>query len=118
MDPDDDSLRKVPDKKFYVAMDFNRIDNFHFNVPGLYPLSAVVRQKQLLSPQMNHISFTLPPVPPLTQFEDLNEEVSVGFSYGRCRKAMLGVWCGPWLEQSVKQIEAQTVCAESRNEGR
>jgi len=56
--------------------------------------------------QMNHISFTLPPVPPLTQFEDLNEEVSVGFSYGRCRKAMLGVWCGPWLEQSVKQIEA------------
>lgn len=72
---DDDSLKTVPDKRFYLAMDFYKIDNFHFQVPGLYPLSSVVRQKHLYSPQMNHISYSIPPVPPLTQLDDLSEDI-------------------------------------------
>ncbi|XP_070174008.1 uncharacterized protein [Littorina saxatilis] len=73
-EPDDDSLQEVPDRRFYLAMDFNKIDNFHFNKPGLYPLASVASNKHLYSPQINHLSFSLPRVPPLTQFEDINEE--------------------------------------------
>lgn len=71
---DDDSLKPVPDKKFYLAMDFNKIDNFHFHTPGLYPLNSFPKAKQLYSPQMNHISFVLPSVPLLTQFAEINEK--------------------------------------------
>ncbi|XP_076435749.1 uncharacterized protein LOC143275484 [Babylonia areolata] len=71
---DDDTLKETPDRKFYVAMEFNKVDNFHFDHPELYPLSALPREKQFYSPQLNHISFILPSAPPLTQFEDLDEE--------------------------------------------
>ena len=71
---DDDALKEVPDKKFYLAMDFNEIDNFRFQVPGLNPMSAVVQRMHMYSTQINHISFRLPPVPPLSQ---VNQEVGI-----------------------------------------
>nr|KAG5688688.1 hypothetical protein BaRGS_014399 [Batillaria attramentaria] len=74
-EPDDDSLNAEPDKRFYLAMDFYKIDNFHFQVPGLYPLSAVARKKHLYSPQINHISYSFPSVPPLSQMEDIDEVI-------------------------------------------
>lgn len=72
-EPDDDSLKQVPDKRFYLAMDFNQVDNFHFHHPGLYPLNSVIQGKHLYSPQINHISFSSTAVPPLTQMKDIDE---------------------------------------------
>ena len=73
MIPDDPRMKTKPDKKFYVAMDFYRVDNYHFHDPDLYSMSKVAKQMHLLSPQMNHISMTMPSAPPLTQYSDLNE---------------------------------------------
>lgn len=77
-EPDDDSLKQVPDKRFYLAMDFNQVDNFHFHHPGLYPLKSVIQGKHLYSPQINHISFSSTAVPPLTQMKDIDEVGTVG----------------------------------------
>ncbi|KAL8596343.1 hypothetical protein ACOMHN_067034 [Nucella lapillus] len=71
---DDDTLKEIPDKKFFVAMEFNKVDNFHYDMPGLYPLSDLPPGKQLYSPQLNHISFLIPSVPLLTQFDEVDEE--------------------------------------------
>ncbi|PVD19698.1 hypothetical protein C0Q70_20189 [Pomacea canaliculata] len=75
-EPDDDSLKQVPDKRFYLAMDFNQVDNFHFHHPGLYPLKSVIQGKHLYSPQINHISFSSTAVPPLTQMKDIDEDAT------------------------------------------
>ncbi|XP_041379574.1 laccase-3-like [Gigantopelta aegis] len=72
---DDPRMKEQPDKKFYIAMDFYKIDNYHFHEPDLYPMSSVERKMQLLSPQMNHISMSMPPSPPLTQYSDLSEDL-------------------------------------------
>jgi len=82
-DPDDDALKEVADMKLYLAMDFNKIDNFRFSVPGLKPMSAVMstamsiddKHMAMFSPQINHISFKLPPMPPFTRD---NQEVGSG----------------------------------------
>ena len=95
---DDDTLKEVPDKKFYVAMDFYQVDNFHFHAPGLYPLSAVARDKHLYSPQMNRISFRLPPVPPLTQFRHLDEEVRTETVFFLSDPVRIGLWVVVWGE--------------------
>ncbi|KAK6195925.1 hypothetical protein SNE40_001251 [Patella caerulea] len=75
MVPDDDSLKEKPDKKFYLAFDFNPIDNFHFHHPDLYPMLSIVKEKHLYSPQINGISNMLPHAPPLTQFDDIPEDM-------------------------------------------
>ncbi|KAK3597474.1 hypothetical protein CHS0354_041893 [Potamilus streckersoni] len=68
---DDAALKDKPDKKFYIYMDFNKIDNYHFQDKTYYPLSAVEKAKHLYMPQMNRISTILPPTPPLTQYKDI-----------------------------------------------
>ncbi|XP_012944262.1 laccase-1 [Aplysia californica] len=73
-DPDDDTMTSEPDRKIYLAMDFNKIDNDRFNKPGLYPFSAVAKNKHLYSPQINHITSVLPSSPPLSQFDDVPED--------------------------------------------
>ncbi|GFR63210.1 multicopper oxidase [Elysia marginata] len=70
-DENDGVLTSMPDKKFYLGMDFNKVDNFKFNNPNYYPLSFVERKKELYSPQINHISSMRPPSPPLSQFDDV-----------------------------------------------
>ncbi|ESO96136.1 hypothetical protein LOTGIDRAFT_231844 [Lottia gigantea] len=72
---DFDGMDGTPDKKFYVTFDFNKLDNFHFNHPELYPLQSINKNKHLYSPQMNGISNHLPSSPPLTQFDDISEEM-------------------------------------------
>ena len=67
------ALKETPDKKFYLSMDFNKIDNFHFHDRSYYPISAVARPDHLYLPQINHISNTLRHAPPLSQLEDLDE---------------------------------------------
>ncbi|CAL1533176.1 unnamed protein product [Lymnaea stagnalis] len=73
-EPDDDTLTAEPNKKFYLAMDFNKIDNSRFNNPSYYPLSSVVKKKQLFSPQINHITSLLPASPPLSQYDDVPKD--------------------------------------------
>ena len=70
-DENDGVLTSVPDKKFYLGMDFNKVDNFNFHNPDFYPLSFVERSKHLYSPQMNRISSQRPPSPPLSQYDDV-----------------------------------------------
>nr|XP_022321018.1 oxidoreductase OpS5-like [Crassostrea virginica] len=71
----DDALTETPDKTIYMSMDFNKIDNYHFHDPLLYPISAVERSKHLYLPQINYISNMLPPAPPLTQYKDIPQEL-------------------------------------------
>lgn len=67
----DGALSKTPNKTIYMSMDFNKIDNYRFHDPLLYPISAVERSKHLYLPQINNLSMILPPAPPLTQFKDI-----------------------------------------------
>ena len=67
-------FKEVPDKKFYLAMDFNKIDNYHFHYIPYYRIVDVEKSKGLLyMPQINHISNSLPPSPPLSQLDDIPE---------------------------------------------
>ncbi|XP_060581710.1 uncharacterized protein LOC132738260 [Ruditapes philippinarum] len=66
-------LKEIPDKKFYLAMDFNKIDNYHFHDASLYPILALQRSKQLYMTQINHISLRLPSSPQLSQYSDINQ---------------------------------------------
>ncbi|XP_050416521.1 uncharacterized protein LOC126830218 [Patella vulgata] len=72
---DDIALKPIPDRQFYIAMDFNVIDNQNFHHPQFYSIFDVVKRKKLLSPQMNHISTIFPPSPPLGQWSDLSEDM-------------------------------------------
>lgn len=71
----DDALSRTPDKTIYMSMDFNKIDNYRFHDPLLYPISAVERSKHLYLPQINYLSMILPPAPPLTQYKDIPQEL-------------------------------------------
>ncbi|XP_033743202.1 laccase-1-like [Pecten maximus] len=75
--PPTEALKVVPDKTFYLAMNFNNIDNFNFYMGPQYVPSAidVGHYHILLTPQINHISTTLPPSPPLTQFHDIPQDM-------------------------------------------
>ncbi|XP_046546794.1 laccase-2-like [Haliotis rubra] len=71
-------FKQVPDKKFYIAMDFNKIDNYVFHHEEFYPLAAVNLNKRLYLPQLNHISNVQPPSPPLSQFADIPKDMFCG----------------------------------------
>ncbi|XP_021367995.1 laccase-1-like isoform X1 [Mizuhopecten yessoensis] len=75
--PSNKALNDIPDKKFYLAMDFNNIENFNFYVGPEYvpPLTVGKAHTHLLTPQINHISNTLPPSPPLSQFNDIPQDM-------------------------------------------
>lgn len=99
MDKNDESNTKEPDYQFYVSYDFYKKDNPHFQrsklygfdqgtcgggvlhvdstqkfvafLPTLY-LLAVKDTKRVLTPQLNHISMRLPPVPLLPQRDSID----------------------------------------------
>ncbi|XP_055883560.1 uncharacterized protein LOC129925978 [Biomphalaria glabrata] len=75
VEADDDILTSKPNKTFYLAMDFYKIDNPRFNNPTYYPLSSVLKSQMLYTPQINHISTLLPPVPPLSQYDDVSKDI-------------------------------------------
>ncbi|XP_060581831.1 uncharacterized protein LOC132738361 [Ruditapes philippinarum] len=72
---DTSALKPIPDKKFYLAMDFNKVDDFHYHDNKYYPLSAINDTLRLFVPQINHVSLILPPSPPLTQLADLDKNL-------------------------------------------
>lgn len=78
--PDDDVLKPIPDKKFYVAMDFNMVENPRYNDKRYYPLNTMMNRhghgthgQHMMSPQLNHITFKLPSSPPLSQHSKQTE---------------------------------------------
>ncbi|XP_071949840.1 uncharacterized protein [Antedon mediterranea] len=75
-DEEDDPalLQQEPDKKFYLAMDFNKVNNYNYHKPEHYPIEQVDRSHHLYSPQFNHISFEFPSSPLLSQPSDNLEE--------------------------------------------
>ena len=78
---DDPRMKANPDKKFFITMDFYDVNN-NYHDANLYPIDGVEERMQLSSPQMNHISYMMPPSPPLTQYSDLSE-VSASSSFNR-----------------------------------
>ncbi|XP_035778845.1 uncharacterized protein LOC118459510 isoform X1 [Anopheles albimanus] len=69
-------LRNETDYKFYVYYDFYGKDNPHFHVPNLYGFQQVVNNtNRLYTPQLNHISMRMPPIPFLPG-KDLLDEAS------------------------------------------
>ena len=58
------------DKKFYISMEFNKINNPEFHNEKLYSLAMTVKNK-LYTPQINNVSLMMPPAPPLYQWDDI-----------------------------------------------
>jgi hypothetical protein len=56
-------------KRFYLSMEFNKIDNTEYQNHNLYSLAA--SKKQVFTPQINKISMMMPPVPPLYQWDQM-----------------------------------------------
>ena len=67
---DDAASKEIPDKKFYLAMDFYRVNNFRYQDPPKHPMSTL-SDKYMYTPQINHISNILPPTPVLSQYKDI-----------------------------------------------
>jgi hypothetical protein len=59
----------IVDKKFYLSIDFYKIDNIEFHPSDLYSFEA--SKKQVFTPQINKITLMMPPVPPLYQWNDV-----------------------------------------------
>ncbi|XP_076673352.1 uncharacterized protein LOC143371730 [Andrena cerasifolii] len=72
MDKNDKSNTKEPDYQFYVSYDFYKKDNPHFHRSKLYGFNQVKDTKRVLTPQLNHISMRLPPVPLLSQRDSID----------------------------------------------
>ncbi|XP_055852973.1 uncharacterized protein LOC129916824 [Episyrphus balteatus] len=59
----DDLLKKEADYKFFVYYDFYPKDNPDFHPAGLYGFNEVTNGNPVLTPQLNHISMTMPSLP-------------------------------------------------------
>ncbi|XP_076296818.1 uncharacterized protein LOC143217023 [Lasioglossum baleicum] len=74
MDENDQSNTLEPDYQFYVSYDFYKKDNPHFHRSRLYGFHQVNQSKRVLTPQLNHISMKLPPVPLLSQRDTVDQD--------------------------------------------
>ncbi|KAK8727891.1 hypothetical protein OTU49_009506 [Cherax quadricarinatus] len=63
-------LEEQVDKKFYLALNFNLVDNLLFFNPDLYSVNDVSDIWQAPTPQINNITFRFPLSPPLSQPSD------------------------------------------------
>ncbi|XP_043509689.1 laccase-2-like isoform X3 [Frieseomelitta varia] len=74
MDKNDKSNIAHPDYQFYVSYDFYKKDNPHFHRGKLYGFNQVKDTKRVLTPQLNHISMKLPPMPLLSQRDFIDSD--------------------------------------------
>ena len=60
-------------KKYYLAMEFNKINNPEFNDEKLYSLSMMNNSKRvpLYTPQINNISMHMPSIPVLYKWDSI-----------------------------------------------
>ncbi|XP_072384918.1 uncharacterized protein [Diabrotica undecimpunctata] len=74
--PWDESLKEKPDFQYYIAYDFYKISNQEFHRPPHYGFYAVNNLKQrVLTPQLNHISMTMPTFPLLSQRDEITDDL-------------------------------------------
>jgi hypothetical protein len=71
-----DFLRKINTtnvKKFYLSMEFNKIDNPEFQDERLYSLEMFphFHRTPLYTPQINHISMMMPETPVLYHWDSI-----------------------------------------------
>ncbi|PVD33733.1 hypothetical protein C0Q70_04993 [Pomacea canaliculata] len=66
------AFEQVVDFKYFVGMDFNKNDNTKYNNKDLYPVQTLPLLKSHYTPVMDNITFMLPPVPVLSQPEDMD----------------------------------------------
>ena len=61
-------------KRFYLAMEFNKINNDEFYDEKLYSLSDILyyNRTPLYTPQINNISMMLPETPVLYKWNSIN----------------------------------------------
>uniref|UniRef100_A0A1I8FDJ8 Multicopper oxidase n=1 Tax=Macrostomum lignano TaxID=282301 RepID=A0A1I8FDJ8_9PLAT len=60
------------DAKFYLAFDFEVVNNSRYHHPAYYPISAVRKSDgHLYTPQINNVALHMPPAPLLYQFDDV-----------------------------------------------
>jgi hypothetical protein len=75
LEPEDedfyDLIKREPNKQFYFGMEFKKINNPEFNDPSLYPIKLIPFNEQYYTPQINEISFEMPEVPLLSQFNEI-----------------------------------------------
>ncbi|XP_077987804.1 uncharacterized protein LOC144442357 [Glandiceps talaboti] len=69
-EPNDVTSERV-DKKIYLAMEFNKIDNYHFHDPDYYPIRSLETSHHLYSTQINDVAFRHASSPLLTQSSEL-----------------------------------------------
>ncbi|KAK3593693.1 hypothetical protein CHS0354_013589 [Potamilus streckersoni] len=74
-----DEIKRAPDHKFFIAVDFNKVNNYNYLDKDYYPLSLMLNgghgNTHLMAMQMNHITFIFPDAPPLTQYKDVPETI-------------------------------------------
>ena len=70
-------IQQVPDKIFYFGMDLKAISNPEFNNPLFNPLFASPANQQFYTPQLNNLSFPMPPFTMLSQFEQIPKVYSL-----------------------------------------
>lgn len=58
------------DKKFYLGLSFEAVSNPEFNSEMLYPVEFVKPINKFYMPQINRISFAMPPAPIYYQFNE------------------------------------------------
>ncbi len=75
LEPEDEDfynlIKREPNKQFYFGMEFKKINNPEFNDPSLYPIKLIPFNEQYYTPQINEISFEMPEVPLLSQFNEI-----------------------------------------------
>lgn len=66
-------------KKFYFAMEFNKINNPDFNDETHYPLSMMssFKRPNIYTPQINNISFKMPSFPLLYKWNQVPTVISL-----------------------------------------
>jgi hypothetical protein len=63
-----DKIQQTPDKKFYLALDMNLVENPLVYDDSTFPLSAK-EKVPFVSSQINNITFSLPRVPLIYQYQ-------------------------------------------------
>ncbi|XP_014258517.2 laccase-1-like isoform X1 [Cimex lectularius] len=68
-------VNKEPDQKFIFSYDFHPLDNPKYHKTPEYGFSKVKTDRAVYTPQLNHISLSLPSFPLLSQYYDIKPEM-------------------------------------------
>lgn len=99
-EPDDDSLKTIPDMKFFIRTDFVPNRNPTFYNPTYYPWEAFPPAGQIAAATLNGIAFNIPQYPVLTQHDDIPPE-------DFCNSTSIQRNCSNEFCECIHRIQAQ-----------